>query len=378
MTYRLLILLVVSFISLFSYAETDEAFLQHLQKGDSVYLEKARKEGNRLASLFLSYTSSNKVVSLDCDKNNNFYFKYYCFYLNYSSNYKNNDYYEAKRYLEMMLNHLNTNSDFSALKQPVVEKINILNILNKVTETPVLRSGTLKLENFKKELTINHKNIVFTLDTGSEFNSLSIDENSEFGGAINVTSVQGGTKGFDYIIRKSDTSDTNHLFIVSPNYNLLGRSYFKNYNILLFGNGKNNTLTVPLRDDGQNIYFIGELSIGDNKFSGINYCLDTGSIKTFVAPKMYLKLRNNLLSVGVSTFSIDSFTGNQSALGKVIPKFKLTFGSQPYILKNVPAYFRSKRVDICDVVLGQDFLKKTLVSIDFKNNQIIFSHESDL
>lgn len=374
MKYRLLYLLLLT-LSQYSHADVEDSDLLYkaFYLGEINRIEEYKKEGSQLASLYLSYVQNDIIVNEECDRYRGFKDKYYCLHFRYSSNMKNINYSGATTELHKLVGLVSNIEEYIGIHESANEKLELLTFLVKPYISDVRQSSYIVAENFNIRLNINNLDTVFLIDTGAEFSAAKDEFFPEKSRKKMIAqSFTGEKESFTYAYLNVD-EQKELFFIKNNNQNLLGRNYYKRFYGIQYKNESLGIDKVSLYDDGDNIFFRGFFNFKSKSYDNINYCVDTGSIKSIITPKLYKKIRMDLQEIEISQLNTNEFTGSKSSLGKIVPESKISINNQEYDLKNTPAYFRSVRVDLCDLILGQDFLAESLVKIDFKNNLISFT-----
>lgn len=122
--------------------------------------------------------------------------------------------------------------------------------------------------------------------------------------------------------------------------------------------------------DQNNFFFLAHVNIFNRKLADRNVCIDTGSDITFAMPKLYKEIRDLIQDRPIKVLTATESFGTMNKLGKVIPQLNFILGADTFILKSVPAIFRSNSSVVCDLILGKDFLKNNLISFSLRNRYI--------
>ena len=364
-----------------SMQNADKTELKAILSGNFKEIDKLAHHGSCLSTVYLNSINTNKIpdttrkVCSECELfKGNFYYFYNCNIIRHNEFSNNYQYDKAKEYLEKIINSLDENiEDRNAIQTSLKNKIQLLELAK---QQRVSMRKKVKVENMDAvSLKINKEDVTFTLDTRAEFSAIKTIKNHLTQGAksYQVKSYSGKISSTLATLIETSNEETL-LFYNNSMYNLLGLNYIRQFEEIEFNNtevGKTSSST-PLYQDGTNLFFRAQL-FTPYKSMAINSCIDTGAKETIITPKLYREVRHHYLNREILQFSYDDFNGENVNLAKLLDYGEIVIEDFKIIIQDTPMLFRLAQESVCDVVLGQDVLKKNLHKINFKSNSVTFN-----
>lgn len=213
----------------------------------------------------------------------------------------------------------------------------------------------------------------YTIDTAAGFSSTtSVAIQSEYFNA-NTISLSGNiqTQTMSLVKLFENESPT----YVKSNKNLIGIFDLLQFSsIKISGNEVDRSDFINLYRDQNTFFFNSQSRIQNKKFDNLNLCIDTGSEQSFIMPKLYKRIRDTIQQKPIVVLKASETTGDMNRLGRIVDKIELNINGYDHVIYNIPAMFRSNSANICDVLLGQDFLGEKMSQISLKERWVSFKH----
>ncbi|USI30268.1 hypothetical protein ACD631_21090 (plasmid) [Alteromonas macleodii] len=296
---------------------------------------------------------------------------YYSFQSELLKTYIDNDYISSARVIEKYTNLERFNN--------YISDTNYLKMLKNKAEmydlTQLIEKAKLEIEYDREQGAFIEPSTKFKIDTGIKFGLFEERYCTKTKFKKEVIGALGDLNMYEGCLVQLEKNETFPSLISLRDQNIFGTHYLLSYsevtNISNLAQHAAST-TLDLFYDGHWMFFSGSIVFSNNTLTEQNICLDSGAVSSYLSPRFYRNVRDSLIDEKVIKLTSDNDSGTDSALGKIVGSLIVVVGGKEIKLIDTPALFRHPNLSQCDLVIGQDVMKK-MKRIDTKNRTITFS-----
>lgn len=368
MVFRIITFCLILIVSWKSFGNDE---LKAIYDVDISFLEKL-PDHSCLSKYYLSAMSGEFDASTVMDKCSQCRLskthKYNCYKIEYLSYFNKGEFSEAASSLinlsnDNELTQLFENSQFAAMNNQLAKKLMELNVgPQNIDATVELKDGYW----------------TYQLPSGSWL----FDTAASFG----ATNKNCKIRNFEKAMALGKLEDVgsclvdiehakNYPLLANSDKDVLGHAFFSTFNKVKTSNTSTIPSTSEFYYDGKLLITRGSAKTKELNFNAVNMCIDTGSSKTVMMPRLHRKFRSELSNNEIGKVNAKTPFGSIETLAKNLKQVTLNIGSNEYKLIEVPMIIRNIGFYECDVLLGMDILKN-LIDIDYKNFEITLAPEN--
>lgn len=296
---------------------------------------------------------------------------YYSFQSELLETYIDNDYVSSARVIKKYISLERFNN--------YISDTNYLKMLKNKAEmydlTQLTEKAKLKIEYNREHGAFIEPSTKFKIDTGIKFGLFEERFCTKTKFKKEVIGALGDLNMYEGCLVQLGKNETFPSLISLRDQNIFGTHYLLSYSeVVNISNLAQNSAstTLDLFYDGHWMFFSGSIVFLNKTLTEQNICLDSGAVASYLSPRFYRNVRDSLIDEKVIKLTSDNDSGTDSALGKIVKSLIVVMGGKELKLIDTPVLFRHFNLSQCDLVIGQDVMKK-MKKIDTKNRTITFS-----